>query len=192
MLETDPTRRGFLKLTGSALSASWLTAQWPAMLALGQTACQARDNGSVFVNLDSNVAADLAAIAARIIPSDDTPGADEAGVIYFIDGALDTVMKGAAGFLRDGVAELNRHARKNYGNERFAGLAIEQQIDLLKQEDQSAFFGAVKFLTVAGMFAMPLHGGNRNLVGWELLGFDSKHGWQPPFGYYDARELSGG
>jgi hypothetical protein len=36
------------------------------------------------------------------------------------------------------------------------------------------------------MFAMPAWGGNRDGAGWALLGFDSRHVWQPPFGYYDA------
>ena len=35
-------------------------------------------------------AAEVEAIAARIIPTDETPGAREAGVIYFIDRALVT------------------------------------------------------------------------------------------------------
>ena len=36
------------------------------------------------------MAAEIEAIAARIIPSDATPGAREAGVVYFIDRALST------------------------------------------------------------------------------------------------------
>jgi hypothetical protein len=35
------------------------------------------------------------------------------------------------------------------------------------------------------MFALPSWGGNRDLAGWALLGFDSRHAWQPPFGFYD-------
>jgi gluconate 2-dehydrogenase gamma chain len=44
----------------------------------------------------------------------------------------------------------------------------------------------VHFLTVAGMFALPGYGGNRDKLGWALLGFEDHHAWQPPFGYYDA------
>jgi hypothetical protein len=43
------------------------------------------------------------------------------------------------------------------------------------------------FLTHCGMFAMPSWGGNKDLAGWNLIGFDSRHAWQPPFGFYDAR-----
>ena len=40
--------------------------------------------------LSAEQAAEIEAAACRIIPSDDTPGAREAGVIYFIDSALAT------------------------------------------------------------------------------------------------------
>ena len=139
MSETDSSRRGFLKLTGSAVSGSWLASQWPALLAIGQAACEARDKGVAFSHLDAGLAADLAAIAAQIIPGDDTPGAEEAGVIYFIDGALDTIMKGAAGFLKDGIAQLNTKVTLTYDGKRFSQLEPEQQVTILRQEDQSAF-----------------------------------------------------
>jgi gluconate 2-dehydrogenase gamma chain len=42
------------------------------------------------------------------------------------------------------------------------------------------------YLTVAGMFALPSYGGNRDHIGWKLLGFTHQHVWAPPFGFYDA------
>jgi hypothetical protein len=36
-----------------------------------------------------------------------------------------------------------------------------------------------------GMFTMPSYGGNRNGVGWKLIGFQDAHVFYPPFGYYD-------
>lgn len=41
-------------------------------------------------HLDPQAAAEIEALAAQIIPSDDSPGAMEAGVVYFIEGALAT------------------------------------------------------------------------------------------------------
>ncbi len=38
------------------------------------------------------------------------------------------------------------------------------------------------------MFALPSYGGNRDKAGWHLIGFDDRHFWQPPFGYYDEHE----
>ncbi|NNF66017.1 MAG: hypothetical protein HKM98_00750, partial [Gammaproteobacteria bacterium] len=89
----DPGRRQFLQLAGSVAGSGWVSGQWPALLAIGTTACVARDKAENFSHLKPDVAADLAAVAALIIPSDDTPGATEAGVIYFIDGAFDSVMR---------------------------------------------------------------------------------------------------
>jgi hypothetical protein len=40
------------------------------------------------------------------------------------------------------------------------------------------------------MFALPKYGGNRDHVGWQLIGFPDQHIFQPPFGYYD-REYPG-
>ena len=30
------------------------------------------------------------------------------------------------------------------------------------------------------------YGGNRDRVGWKLIGFEDRMAYQPPFGYYDA------
>ena len=49
-------------------------------------------------------AADVEAVAAQIIPTDDTPGAREAGVVYFIDRALATFLSQLAGDYRAHLA----------------------------------------------------------------------------------------
>ena len=35
------------------------------------------------------------------------------------------------------------------------------------------------------MFTLPAYGGNRDRVGWKLIGFEDTHAFYPPFGYYD-------
>ena len=35
------------------------------------------------------------------------------------------------------------------------------------------------------MFSPPSYGGNRNGVGWALIGFADEHVFLPPFGFYD-------
>jgi hypothetical protein len=67
----------------------------------------------------------------------------------------------------------------------FAELSSAQQIAFLKSIDHTPFFDSMRFLTVLGMFAMPGYGGNRDGVGWKLLGFEDQHVFQPPFGHYD-------
>lgn len=177
------TRRDFLRAMSSLSGASWMATQWPALLAAGTVACDARQRQAQFANIDATLAADLAAVAAQIVPSDDSgPGADDAGVIYFIDAALGSFMSGAGTLLAQGIEALNNSSG---AEERFATLDFERQRELLQAQETAPWFGAVHFLTVGGMFAMPEHGGNRDHSGWSLLGFDHRHGWTPPFGYYD-------
>jgi hypothetical protein len=35
------------------------------------------------------------------------------------------------------------------------------------------------------MFSLPSYGGNRDGVGWKLIGFEDSHVFYPPFGHYD-------
>jgi gluconate 2-dehydrogenase gamma chain len=186
MRAEDLSRREFLKSAASVTGASWLAAYWPAALAAGQAAAAARDAGAAFELLTPEQAADFAAIAAQILPSDELPGATEAGVVYFIDAALRGFMAGAAESVRSGLAALNRKAAGLQAGARFASLAAGQQTQLLKAEEASPFFDTVHFMTVAGMFALPAYGGNRDYAGWKMLGFEHQMAWAPPFGYYDA------
>ena len=39
--------------------------------------------------------------------------------------------------------------------------------------------------TIAGMFSNPEYGGNRDKIGWKLLGFEDRFSWAAPFGWYD-------
>jgi hypothetical protein len=43
----------------------------------------------------------------------------------------------------------------------------------------------VRFLTILGLLALPRYGGNRDEIGWKLIGFNDAHAFNPPFGYYD-------
>lgn len=157
----------------------------PAILATSAAACRARDEGRPFRVLSAPDAEDLEAIAARILPSDDSTGAREAGVIHFIDGALADYEAGALGLVRESLAELRRDLRSEYGAASFAALDEARQIAVLEAIEDTSFFETVRYLTVAGMFSHPDHGGNRNRIGWELIGFDQQPA-PPPFGHYDA------
>lgn len=180
------SRRAFLGASGSVIGGSWIALHLPAVLAAADFACTARQEGVAFEILTAFEAAELEAIAAQIIPTDDTPGAREAGVIYFIDRALNTFRADDLEPIRAGLEDLESSVRAAHaGVEAFSALADDQQIDALRAIEESEFFQTVRFLTVAGMFADPSYGGNRDKIGWQLLGFDDRHQWQPPFGYYD-------
>lgn len=177
------TRRGFLQAAGSA---AWLATSWPAVLAAAEQAAAARDAGAALETLAPDAAADLAAIAAQIFPTDELPGANEAGVVYFMDSALRTFMAGAKDPVLAGLQALNAKAAAVQPGARFAALPAAEQVRLLQAQEASPFFGTVRFLTIAGMFALPVYGGNRGYAGWKVLGFEHRHFWQPPFGAYDA------
>lgn len=185
--QPDPLRREFLRGTASLLGLSWLNLNWPLIAGAAQSARAAMDAGEGFRNLSAADAADLEAIAARIIPSDDTPGAREAGVIWFIDQAMGSFMSSMADTLLAGLAGFNKTAAAGSGHERFAQLPVEGQDAAIAAQQDTGFFGLVRYLTIAGMFALPSYGGNREYIGWKLIGFEHRHAWVPPFGHYDAR-----
>ena len=54
------------------------------------------------------------------------------------------------------------------------------------EKNKPEWFGMIKGLSVAGMFAMPSRGGNRNKAGWKLIGFKDQFSWKAPYGWYDA------
>jgi gluconate 2-dehydrogenase gamma chain len=185
----DLSRRAFLRSSAGIAGGSLLAFQLPVFLAVAQAAAAARDAGAAFLYLQPAEAAVLDAIAARIIPSDDSPGAREAGVIHFIDQALGSFMADARADLAAGAAMLDTRAAAVAEGEGFAGLDPERQDALLGEIDTTPFFELMHYLTVAGMFSLPSYGGNRDHAGWKLLGFTHQHVWAPPFGFYDAELL---
>jgi len=156
------------------------------ILSACQEASEARQEERAFTTLGPEEAASLEAIAARIVPSDGTPGASEAGVIYFMDGVLGAERSDSLAALREGLSSLDASAAAAFAGATFVTVSPERQDALLADIESSDFFATVRFLTLAGMFSLPEHGGNRDEVGWRLLGFEPRHGWQPPFGFYDA------
>lgn len=179
-------RRSFLKHGGSALGGSLIALSMPAIMATADVAARAATEQSPFRILSASEAIELEAITARIIPSGDSPGAREAGVIYFIDTVLADIEPGLTEPMRKGLANLHDHIHDAYGTSSFAALKHAQQIEALLAIEDTEFFGTLRFLTIAGTFCDPSHGGNRNKIGWKLIGFEGPMGTQPPFGYYDA------
>lgn len=128
----------------------------------------------------------MAAIAARIVPTDTTPGATEAGVVYFMDNVLGDKREQELELIRAGVRELQTAAALEFNAPYFYLLDSAQQDQLLTAIEATEFFASVRFLTVAGMFALPEYGGSADKIGNQLIGFEDRHAWVPPFGFYDA------
>jgi gluconate 2-dehydrogenase gamma chain len=185
-MTTDTSRRAFLKHGSAAVGGGWIAANWPAILQAAEQAAAAQAEARPFTVLGPQEALDLEAIAARILPATDTPGARELGVIHFIDQALGGFMSGMEHALRPALAELNARVAVDHGAKRFHQVDDDTQDDLLRTIENGPMFSSVRMLTLMGAFSLPQYGGNRDHQGWALLGFDHRHLWRPPFGSYDA------
>lgn len=140
-----------------------------------------------FEFFDPRSAAEIAAIASQILPSDDGPGAKEAGVIYFIDRALTSFDDDKQDVYRKGLREVERVRKRMFPSvESVASLSNEQQIALVRAIEKSDFFDVVRTHTVLGFLGNPSYGGNRGKVGWNYIGFEDRMAFEPPFGYYDS------
>lgn len=184
MSSVDKGRRRLLAGTGQLAGAGWLAMNMPSLLAAAEAAAMQQSEGKGWGTITDSEAVTLAAVVDQIIPPDDVPGASQAGVVYFIDNVLGGIMSGMAGLVKQGIAELERAG--------FSGLSFREQTARLEAIEDTLFFGSMIFLTHCGMFSMPSWGGNLDRCGWEMLGFENLHAWQPPFGFYDAQLINGG
>jgi gluconate 2-dehydrogenase gamma chain len=186
---TDPTsRRAFLAAAG-AVGMTWVLSDLgaidEALAHAGHTSSLPRP--AEFVNLSAADGADIEALMSRIITSDDGPGAKEAGAVYFLDKALETFMAPQKDGIVAAIAEMRKQAAAKWpGTTTLAALGPAQLDEFLKSQEETPTFGQLRFITIVGTFANPSWGGNKDLVGWKLLGHEMKPMFQPPFGYYDA------
>lgn len=187
------SRRSFVA-TAAGVGAAWLISDWTAVgeaLAHSTNAAQ-QSPRPAFRTLTAAEATELEAMAERIMPTTDTPGAKEAGVIHFMDQALGGFEKQVLPDLRKGLADLGARAARSKAGAKFSALSAAQQDAILTDIGKSEFFQGVRYLTMVGMFADPRYGGNQGGVGWKILGFEHRPAYTPPFGYYDAEAAKQG
>jgi gluconate 2-dehydrogenase gamma chain len=205
METVNAARRDFLLQIGGAAGAAWINRQWPAMLEAAHHAHAAvsANPAPAFEVLTPEQAIEIEAISSLIIPTDELPGAREAGVVYFVDRALKTFAEDAKPVYDQGLADLNRMAGEMFpGVDRFSAATPAQQEKLfarLEEESQPGrrlnrrtrtsdgmnFAETIWFHTLAGFLVDPEGGGNRDYAGWKVIGRDPAHSFSPPFGFYD-------
>src|SRR5216683_7544034 len=124
-----------------------------------------------FFNHDD--AATIAAFTERLMPgAPDKPGANDAGVLNYIDLALAGAYADLQDFYRRGLAALDAFCRKTH-NQRFTQLDAARQDAVIAALEQGkaaeftwpsaqAFFNTVRTHTMEGMFADPVYGGNKD------------------------------
>ncbi len=185
----NKSRRTFLIGSASGVGAAWLAANHAGIVAAQDHVQASTASGHTrgFAFFTAEQATEIEAMAAQIIPTDHTAGAREAHVIDFIDRVLVTFDSERQSDYTEGMKELAAQtARRFPGTDKFSALNDAQQIQLLTAIEDTPFFGLVRTHTITGFFANPLHGGNYDKVGWELVGYDDSQDHAPPFGYYDA------
>ncbi len=137
----------------------------------------ARASGRVFGSREWRT---IEAIASRILPSDDGPGAREAGVVGFIDRQLATgPLSGLGPVLNELAKRIELYARKVHGRS-YADLGAEEQdamvaklrtADLSLSLPERQLYEVLHTLTLEGFLSDPSHGGNVDQIGWQYVRF---------------------
>ena len=191
------SRRDFVATVGS-IGAVWLLADAAERGdAIAHAAHQVAQAQPALQFFSREQAAEIEAFASRIIPTDDTPGAREVGVVYFIDRGLATWAKDQAPAFNEGLTRLSQAVGGKFrGQTRLSALTPAQQDEVLKSIQETPFFGQMRFATLAGMFSLPTYGGNLDFAGWKLMGQENAMEFRAPFSWYDQpanrRALPGG
>lgn len=129
----------------------------------------------------------VGAAAARIVPTDESgPGAQEAGVVIYIDRQLAGPWGRASHRYNEGPFDENAPPEFGYQGKAtpqeiyrtalndlrgFDRLSASAQDEKLHSIEQTLFFSMLRRNTIEGMFCDPLHGGNIDMIGWQLVGF---------------------
>ena len=132
-------------------------------------------------NLTAYEADMLEAICARIIPTDDNgPGAREARAAHYIDRALGGALSGSKQAYTAGLAAFDAYCRSSR-RAPFTELSPRDQDSVLIDVETGAatgfagssavFFAMVRTHTLQGTFGDPYYGGNRNFIGWDMIGY---------------------
>jgi len=168
---TELNRRNFIR------SASLATGS-----ILFFSSCRNQTGGYLFFTGEEALC--LIAFCEQIIPKDDSPGATDAGVIYYIDRQLSTIFQYDQETYRNGIRNLQGYCNKKFGKS-FEKVDFAEQTKLLKQLENnklqeiewplgrsSDFFNLVRSHTMQGFYGSPIHGGNKDYLSFRMLKID--------------------
>ena len=189
-MDSSTTRRDFIAEVAALAGGGWLALHHPLLVELAQGAREASRQQAPFRTLTPAEARTMEALAEQIIPADATsPGAKDAGAVHFADHALSTFFADWLPPIRAGLADLDARARsRRRAVTSFADLTFEEQRRIVRQVEETAFFGLARTLSVMGTFADPALGGNQGGAREKILRTEHRPAFQPPFGYYDAED----
>ena len=130
------------------------------------------------------------AIGARILPTTDTPGAVEAGAVFYIDRALAGPYPHLLSRYARGLRALDAHAKRQFGAafeklndvQQDAALSHLESGRITELHHGEGFFELLRTHVLEGVFGEPSYGGNRDMIGWKLVGFPGQQ-WGYPETY---------
>jgi gluconate 2-dehydrogenase gamma chain len=135
---------------------------------------------SSFAILSSAEALEILALSSTILPETETPGAEQAGAVRFIDAALAGFDHDQLAVYRHGLAVVaSRSGQMFPPAPRFSDLSGSQRTAVLKSMEKTEFFEKLRTHTILAYFGNPQ-------FGWKLIGRDPAMHFEPPFGFYDA------
>src|ERR1700693_1789852 len=132
------------------------------------------------IALNPHHAETLDALFERMFPADtDGPGAAEIGVTDYVDKALSSAYSELHALYRAGLTALDRETLAQSGKSFKAASPNEQDqiVQALEKNDLRScqdfpardFFDALRTHLQEGLFADPVHGGNKEKSGWKLI-----------------------
>ena len=165
--DNNVDRRQLLK----SIAASGALAKFPALAAVSSADAAYKVFSPAHARL-------MESLVEQIVPTDDFPGAREAGVVHFIDQKL----SGPYGrfFIaryESGLKLFEESCRQQFHRD-FAALASDEQLRFLNSIAGKAhgdglhdFFQTVISDTFEGYYGTPEDGGNRDGASWKMIGF---------------------
>ncbi|WP_222265751.1 gluconate 2-dehydrogenase subunit 3 family protein [Modestobacter marinus] len=164
-------------------------------------AATAPDSSVALTFFNDAEARTVEAISERIIPDGgDGAGATSAGVVYYIDRSVSGISQNLQHVYRTGLRALERFCQSEFSAP-YVDLSAEQQDDVIRRflgpevvgpaETPQMYgdevgergeldrdlpilrrlFAVVREHAIEGFFCDPVYGGNRDAVGWQLVGF---------------------
>lgn len=132
--------------------------------------------------LDNSQMRSLEALLDAIIPPDDFPGAVEAGVSDFLLRQLAGDLAELLPTYQSWLSDLDVESRAIWGRS-FAELDLEERTSLLVSVEQgevatdwslepAPFFRQVVEHCAEGYYSDPDNGGNRDGIGWKMIGYE--------------------
>jgi hypothetical protein len=182
------TRRDFFVDLMRTAAASALAIQLPMLATLEGCARHTEP----FAHLTPSEARAMRAFAAQILPSEaGSPGAEEAGVVYFVDRAFgDPFFADMVPVVQAGLAQLDALARAAGARQGFSSLSQADQVAIIRRIANGPFFASARTLVLIGAFADSSYGGNRGGVGLTMMGMEHRPSYTAPFGWYDAQSAA--